>query len=167
MKKIIYLAFLTLLSISSCKKSEPEPKLTIVGTWNATQYINILSNCGNGSNPGGGTSTKGESELNSDILIISPDGTGQLTANSEVLATFKWSFSESPNDPTPFKLTISDYKIVKAKNDNIILNTLFNHVFVVNTYATDGIGFYSLVYPQVSNPCFTDMKVYDYKRVSY
>ena len=169
MKKVIYLAFLVLIAISSCKKSDPEAeaKVTVVGTWKATQYVNILSNCGNGSNPGSGTTTKSESQLNSDILVVSADGSGQLTSNSEVLATFKWTFAESPNAVNPYKFTISDYKIAKAKGDDIILNTLFNYQFVLNTYASDAIGFSSTTNPQSANPCFTDTKVYDFKRISY
>lgn len=164
MKKILCLAFLSLLMISSCKKKEPDPIRTVVGTWKAIQYTNIVSNCGNGSNPGSSFSQKAESQLFADILVINADGSGQLTSSGEVLATFKWSFTEVDADR---KLTFSDYKIVKAKNEDIILNTFINHQYVVNTYGSDAIGFYSLTYPSSSNPCLTDTKIYDFHRISY
>lgn len=164
MKKILCLAFLSILMISSCKKKEADPIRTVVGTWKAVKYTNIVSNCGNGSNPGGSFTEKAEGQLFSDILVINAGGSGQLTSNNEVLATFKWSFTELDADR---KLTFSDYKIVKANSADIILNTFINHQYVVNTYASDAIGFYSLTYPSSSNPCFTDTKIYDFKRISY
>ncbi|WP_345950177.1 hypothetical protein ABDD95_01715 [Mucilaginibacter sp. PAMB04274] len=164
MKKLVYLSLFSLLFITSCEKKEDEEiEFTVVGTWKARKFSLDVVNCGNAGNPGSSSVTREGSQL-SNILLISPDGSGNITANGELLATFNWTYSDQDIDH--FFIKFSNYKIVNAKSDDLLVNAISNFKFEFHEFSETALGFYSVTYPSAANSCLTEYKWFNWERIS-